>query len=204
MFLIVGLGNPGKEYEDTRHNVGFMVLDKISEKLNTSINKVKFKGLIGDAMYKGEKILLLKPLTFMNLSGESVADAARFYKIPLENIIIIYDDMDLPTGRIRIRPEGSSGGHRGMDSVIYQLASDKICRIRVGIGRPDGRKDPINYVLGKFQKEEAEDIKAAIEAAADAALCIISEGVQKAMSIYNGFDAAQDRQKGKGSDLFDK
>ncbi|HHW03569.1 MAG TPA: aminoacyl-tRNA hydrolase [Thermoanaerobacterales bacterium] len=189
MFLIVGLGNPGKEYEHTRHNVGFMVLDILAEKLDTKINKVNFKGLLGETYFHGEKLLLLKPQTYMNLSGESVLDAAKFYKIPLSNIIVIYDDMDLPVGRLRIRPEGSSGGHRGMDSIIYQLSSDKFNRIRVGIGRPEGEKDAAGHVLGSFYGEEITKIKAAMEAAAQAALLIISKGVDEAMNKFNAFEA---------------
>lgn len=188
MYLIAGLGNPGKEYESTRHNVGFMALDIISEKLGTTVNKVKFKGLLGEAMYHREKMLLLKPLTFMNLSGQSVADALNFYKIPLDNLIVVYDDMDLPVGRLRIRSDGSGGGHRGMDSIIYQLSSDKFCRIRIGIGRPEGQKDAVNHVLGKFYGEEIEKIKDTIETAAEAALSIVSDGVDQAMNIYNGFE----------------
>lgn len=189
MYLIAGLGNPGKEYENTRHNVGFAALDLIAEKLGTKINKVKFKGLLGEANYEGKKLLLLKPHTYMNLSGESVKDAVNFYKIPLENLIVIYDDMDLPVGRLRIRAKGSSGGHRGMDSIIYQLASDNFPRIRIGIGRPEGERDAVHHVLGKFYGEELEKIKAAIETAAEAALLIVSEDVNEAMNKYNGFEA---------------
>ncbi|MDI3481569.1 MAG: peptidyl-tRNA hydrolase, family [Tepidanaerobacteraceae bacterium] len=189
MFLIAGLGNPGKQYEYTRHNTGFLVLDIIAEKLGVKINRVKFKGLVAEAIYEGEKILLLKPQTYMNLSGESVSDAVNFYKIPLDRIIIIYDDMDLPAGRLRIRPEGSSGGHRGMDSIIYQLSTDKFCRIRVGIGRPGGEKDAASYVLGNFYGEEAQKIKAAMEAAAQAALHIVNRGVHEAMNKFNSFEA---------------
>ena len=189
MYLIAGLGNPGKEYEGTRHNVGFMALDIIAEKLGVKVSKVKFKGLLGETMYENEKILLLKPLTFMNLSGQSAVDALNFYKIPLENLIIIYDDMDLPTGRLRIRQEGSGGGHHGMDSIIYQLSSDKISRIRIGIGRPEGQKDAVGHVLGKFYGDELEKIKSTLEAAANAALLIVSDGVEQAMNTYNGFEA---------------
>jgi len=189
MYLIVGLGNPGKEYEYTRHNVGFMVLDLLSQKLNTHIKKAKFKGLIGETNLKGEKLLLLKPQTYMNLSGQSVLDAVSFYKIPIENIIVIYDDMDLPVGRLRIRPEGSSGGHKGMESIIYQLSSDAFPRIRVGIGRPDGEKDTISHVLGRFHGEEEDKIKAVLNAACEAALTIIESGVNEAMNKFNGFEA---------------
>lgn len=170
MYLIAGLGNPGREYENTRHNVGFMTLDTVAEKLGAKVNKVKFKGLLGEAMHEKEKILLLKPLTFMNLSGQSLVDALNFYKIPMEHLIVIYDDMDLPVGRLRIRTEGSSGGHRGMDSTIYQLSSDKFSRIRIGIGRPEGQKDTVGHVLGKFYGDEIEKIRATIEAAAEATL----------------------------------
>jgi PTH1 family peptidyl-tRNA hydrolase len=189
LYLIAGLGTPGKEYENTRHNVGFMALDIIAEKTGAKINKVKFKGLLGETLIGKEKILLLKPLTYMNLSGQSVLDALNYYKVPLENLIIIYDDMDLPLGRLRIRPEGSGGGHRGMDSIIYQLSSDKFSRLRIGIGRPEGQKDAVGHVLGKFYGEEVEKIKSTVEAAAKAALLIVTDGVEQAMNIYNGFEA---------------
>jgi len=189
VYLIVGLGNPGKEYENTRHNVGFTALDLMADSLGIKINRVKFKGLLGEATYEGIKILLLKPHTYMNLSGESVKDAVNYYKIPPENLIVIYDDMDLPVGRLRIRPEGSGGGHRGMDSIIYQLASDKFPRVRIGIGRPEGEKDAVHHVLGKFCGEEIEKIKIAIQTAAKAALLIVSDGINQAMNKYNSFEA---------------
>ncbi|HQA59409.1 MAG: aminoacyl-tRNA hydrolase [Tepidanaerobacteraceae bacterium] len=189
MYLIAGLGNPGREYEDTRHNVGFTTLDLIAHSLDLKINKVKFKGLLGEGSHEGRKLLLLKPQTYMNLSGESVKDALNFYKIPPEKLIVIYDDMDLPLGRIRIRPEGSAGGHRGMESIIYQLASDKFPRVRIGIGRPEGERDAAGHVLGRFYGEEIDKIRAAIRAAAEAALMIVAEGVDRAMNKYNGFEA---------------
>jgi len=189
VYLIAGLGNPSKEYENTRHNVGFAALDLIADKLGVKINKVKFKGLLGEAEYEGNKLLLLKPHTYMNLSGESVKDAVNYYKIPLENLIVIYDDMDLPLGRLRIRAEGSSGGHHGMDSIIYQLSSDKFPRIRIGIGRPEGEKDAAHHVLGRFYGEELEKIKATLEASAKAALLIVAEDVSQAMNKFNGFEA---------------
>lgn len=185
MFLIVGLGNPGKEYENTRHNVGFKVLEKISEKLGVKMDKIKFKGLFGEGTYGGEKILLLKPMTFMNLSGQSVGEAMRFYKVPSENLIVVYDDMDLPVGRLRIRRKGSSGGHKGMESIISCISSEDFPRVRVGIGRPKG--DVVDHVLGNFDPEENQAVEFAIEAAADAALAIVKEGVQEAMNRYNGF-----------------
>lgn len=187
MYIIAGLGNPGKEYEKTRHNVGFMALDILADNLNIKLNKVKFKGLIGEGKFNNEKLLLLKPYTYMNLSGESVADAVNFYKIPLNNLIIIYDDMDLPVGKLRIKPEGSSGGHKGMDSIIYNLSSDKFNRIRIGIGKPEGETDVVGHVLGKFYGPEIEKIKKVTQAAADAALKIISDGTYEAMNQFNGY-----------------
>jgi len=189
LFLIVGLGNPGKEYENTRHNAGFMAMDVLAQKLDATVNKIKFKGLLGEAKYHGEKILLLKPQTFMNLSGQSVANVVNFYKIPKDNIIVIYDDMDLPVGKLRIRPEGTSGGQKGMDSIIYQIATDKLSRIRIGIGRPESQKNGVGHVLGKFYGEEAKKIDQVLEVAAEAALLIVAEGVKEAMNQYNGFEA---------------
>ncbi|MCG0275838.1 MAG: aminoacyl-tRNA hydrolase [Thermosediminibacteraceae bacterium] len=189
MFLIVGLGNPGKEYEDTRHNVGFMVVDKLAERLGIKVDRVKFKGLFGEGFFEGEKILLLKPMTYMNLSGQSVQDAVEFYKIPTENLVVIYDDMDLPLGRLRIRKKGSSGGHKGMESIIYHIASEGFPRIRVGIGRP--KDDVVDYVLGKFEPGEKKVIDAVIEAAAEAAVTIVQHGVEEAMNRYNGFKALE-------------
>jgi PTH1 family peptidyl-tRNA hydrolase len=189
LYLIAGLGNPGKEYETTRHNVGFIALNLIAEKQNIKINKVKFKGLLGETRYAGKRILLLKPQTYINLSGQSVVDALNFYKISTDQLIVIHDDMDLPLGRLRIRSAGSSAGHRGIDSIIYQLSSDKFCRIRIGISRPEGQKNAVGHVLGKFYGEEVEKIKATVETAAKAALHIVSDGIEQAMNIYNGFEA---------------
>jgi peptidyl-tRNA hydrolase, PTH1 family len=187
MYLVAGLGNPGREYEGTRHNVGFDVIDYLAEKLNFSVSKIKFKGLIGDCNIKGEKVIFLKPSTFMNLSGESVRDAAEFYKIPVQNVIIIYDEVAVEAGRIRIRPSGSDGGHNGMKSIIFQLNSDKFPRIRVGIGAP--KFDMVHHVLGKFTEDEKKLMAESIKAASDAALSIIENGVQSSMNRYNGFKA---------------
>ncbi len=188
MYLIAGLGNPGREYEATRHNVGFVALDMIAEKLNIKINKVKFKGLLGETRYAGKKLLLLKPQTYVNLSGQSVLDTLNFYKIPTAQLIVIYDDMDLPVGQIRIRPSGGSAGHKGVDSIIYQLSSEKFLRVRVGIGRPDGQKDAAAHVLSKFYDEEIDKIKTAVDIAAEAALKLISDGIEQVMNIYNGLE----------------
>lgn len=187
MFLIVGLGNPGREYENTRHNVGFMVIDRIAEKIGARVDRIKFKGLLGDGIWQGKKVLLLKPMTFMNSSGESVLEAVRFYKIPPENLIVIYDDMDLPVGRLRIRRKGSSGGHKGMESIIYCIASEDFPRVRIGIGRPEG--DVISHVLGIFEPGERRAVEPALEAAAEAALAIVTDGVDEAMNRYNSFSA---------------
>lgn len=189
MFLITGLGNPGQKYKNTRHNVGFMVLDRIAEKLSTKIEKVKFKGLLGDTNYKNEKVLLLKPHTYMNLSGESVKDATSFYKIPIENIIVVYDDMDLPLGRIRIRSKGSSAGHNGLKSIIYQMSSEKFPRVKIGIGKPQNKVKSKGYVLGKFNDEEKEKMDEILDVAADAALVIVEHGVDEAMNRYNNYEA---------------
>jgi PTH1 family peptidyl-tRNA hydrolase len=185
MFLIVGLGNPGKQYEGTRHNVGFMALDVLAEELNTGITKVKFKGLLGETFFQGDKIFLLKPHTYMNLSGQSVLDAVNFYKIPPEKLLVIYDDMDLPVGSLRIRPGGGTGGHKGMESIIYLLGTDQFPRIRVGIGKPDEHRDTTDHVLGKVYGEDAQKIQVAILSAANAALAIVTQGVDEAMNRYN-------------------
>ncbi|MCM0649013.1 aminoacyl-tRNA hydrolase [Clostridium swellfunianum] len=185
MYLIVGLGNPGVEYAHTRHNVGFDIIDLIAEKYNIRMNRIKFKGTCGDGLIGGEKILLLKPSTYMNLSGESLVEAANFYKIPRENIIVIYDDVSLEVGRMRIRPEGSAGGHNGIKNIILHLSSEMFPRIKVGVGQPkDGL---IPHVLGRFPKEERETLEKLFPAAADAVEAIIKYGVTEAMNKYNGF-----------------
>ncbi len=186
MYLVAGLGNPGKQYEMTRHNIGFEVLDYISKEYNIKINKIKHKGLLGEGVIQGEKILFLKPQTYMNLSGESVREAASFYKIPVENIIIIYDDISLPTGSVRIRKKGSAGGHNGIKSIIYQLGSDDFPRIKLGVGAPrHADYDLKDYVLGHFAKEEADDIISAVKSAPDIITSTRRDGCDKAASKYN-------------------
>lgn len=186
MTVIIGLGNPGNKYELTRHNVGFRVIDVLCEKHNIKLNKLKHKALYGDGSIKGERVILAKPQTFMNSSGESVRDIVEWYKLPHENLIVIYDDVDLPAGTVRIRPEGSAGTHNGMRSVIYQLQSDSFPRIRIGIGKAPEGWDLADYVLSKFTAEDFPLVKESIERAAAAVATIVTDGVTAAMNLYNG------------------
>ena len=183
MKLIVGLGNPGKKYEHTRHNMGFDVIDLFSKLAQIDIDKESFKGLVGRGKVFDEDVFLLKPQTFMNLSGESVQEIVSYFKIDLDDIIIVYDDMDLEPGRIRLRPGGSSGGHNGMKNIIEHLGSENIKRIRVGIGKPT--YDTIDYVLSKPSKEERVLIDEAIVEASNALKDILKTNFDKAMSKYN-------------------
>ena len=183
MKLIVGLGNPGKKYEHTRHNMGFDVIDLFSELAQIDIDKEAFKGLVGRGKVFDEDIYLLKPQTYMNLSGESVRELVSYFKINIEDIIVVFDDMALKPGMIRIRPGGSSGGHKGMQNIIDQLGRQDIKRIRIGIGEPT--YDTIDYVLSKPLKEEREQIDLAIKDAAEALKDILKIGFDKAMTKYN-------------------
>lgn len=185
MYLIVGLGNPEEEYANTRHNMGFDAINKISEKNNIKVNKTKFEGLYGTGEIEGEKVILLKPQTYMNLSGQSIKKYADYYKIVPENIIVIFDDIDMGKGQIRIRKQGSGGSHKGMISVVEMLGTEKIPRIRVGIGSPENKKYMIEYVISKINKEEQEQLKPGIEKAEEAVKAIIKEGLDKAMNKYN-------------------
>ncbi len=184
MKIVVGLGNPGKEYENTKHNIGFMVLDRLAEKLGISVKKIKFKGLYGEGFLNGEKIILLKPQTYMNLSGQSVREIVDFYKIDPEDLVVIYDDLDLPMGALRIRSKGSAGTHNGMKSVVYQTQTDAFPRIRVGIGG-DRKGDTVHYVISGFHGEEKDIMREAVLKAADAAECLIRDGVNEAMNRFN-------------------
>ena len=183
MHLIVGLGNPGREYETTRHNVGFIALDYLAQKLDTKIEKIKFKGIYGEGFIGNEKCILLKPQTFMNLSGESVREACEFFKIPTENIIVIYDDINLDVGKVRIRPSGSAGGHNGMKNIIYLLNSDNFPRIRFGVGAPS--HDLADHVLGHFSSEDGKMVTSAIKSVDAILQTIITEGIDEAMSRFN-------------------
>lgn len=192
MYLVAGLGNPDKKYEDTRHNAGFRAVEALADKLGVSISEKRFKGLSCTAVHNGRKLLLLKPLTYMNLSGESVAEAASFYKIEPSHIIVLLDDVYFDCGRMRIRGSGSAGGHNGMKNIILKLGTDAFPRVRIGVG-DKGEHDMISHVLGRFDGAERKLMDEVSKAAADAALSIIDEGVPAAMNKYNGLDlAAQD------------
>lgn len=185
MYLIVGLGNPEKDYAGTRHNMGFDVINEISKEYNIPVEKSKFKGLYGSGIIENEKVILLKPQTFMNLSGESVREIMDFYKISTEEVIIIYDDVDIPVGNIRIRKTGSAGSHNGMKSVVSHLGTSNFYRIRVGIGSPDENVDMINYVIGHVSKEEHKILEEGITKAKNAVVEIIKNDIDKAMNKFN-------------------
>lgn len=183
MYIIAGLGNPGSKYENTRHNMGFKAIDAMASEFGIDVNRSKFKGLIGEGRIGTEKVILLKPQTYMNLSGQSVREIMNFYKIPEENLIVIYDDFDLPIGSIRVRKSGGPGTHNGMKSVVQELGSRKFPRVRVGIGSSDG--STIQFVIGKVGKDEQQILNEAAEAAASAAADIIRIGIENAMNIHN-------------------
>lgn len=185
MFLVVGLGNPGKEYIHTRHNVGFDALDETSNKYNIIGNRAKFKGEFSQTVIKNEKVIFLKPLTYMNLSGESVKEVADYYNIDSKNIIVIYDDVDLEVGRLRIREKGSAGGHNGIKSIINCVGTQDFTRIRVGIGK--ATHDMVSHVLGKFSKEDRIKLDKCINIIPSIIETIISDGTQQAMNRFNSF-----------------
>lgn len=187
MKLIVGLGNPGKEYENTRHNIGFAVVDYMAKKYNVEINRVKFKGVYGETNICGEKVIILKPTTYMNLSGESINEVIKFYKLEKEDIIVIYDDISLPVGRLRIRDKGSAGGHNGIKSIIQNLGTDVFPRVKVGVGQP--MHDLVAHVLGKFSKDDIEKLNKVIPVVADTVETIMKYDAKEAMNKFNGFSA---------------
>lgn len=187
MFLIVGLGNPGKEYEKTRHNIGFEAIDYIANKYNIDVNRAKFKGVCGEGFIGSEKVILLKPTTYMNLSGESIREVVNFYKLSEEDIVVLYDDISLEVGRMRIREKGSAGGHNGIKSIIANLGCDVFPRIKIGVGQPKGNL--VSHVLGRFAKEEEELLESVIEASAEAIKVIMADSTKDAMNKFNGFKA---------------
>lgn len=185
MYLIVGLGNPEEEYSKTRHNMGFNVVNKIAKEYNIELNKNKFQGLYESGIIEGEKVILIKPQTYMNLSGNCVKEVSDFYKIESENILVIYDDMDIEAGKIKLRKKGSAGGHNGMKSIIQMLGTEEFPRIRVGIGRPKHNGDEINYVVGAIPEDEIPRLKDGTEKAKDAAIEILKNGIDIAMNKFN-------------------
>lgn len=185
-YMIVGLGNPGRQYEGTRHNAGFICIDAIADKYSVKINKLKFKSLMGEGRIEGRRCLFLKPQTSMNLSGEAVRDAADFYKIPIERIIVISDDISLDPGKLRIRRKGSDGGQRGLKNIIYHLKSNEFPRIRIGVGaKPNPEYDLADWVVSHFTKKEADEITKAAQDALGAVEIMVTGDIDKAMSRYN-------------------
>ena len=186
MYIIAGLGNPGKEYENTRHNIGYMTIDNFAEKYGITFSERKFRALVGKGVAEGHKVILIKPVTYMNLSGEAIREACDYYKIdPEEELIVLYDDISLPVGQLRIRPKGSAGGHNGIKNIISHLGTEIFKRIKIGVGEKPSRMDLADYVLGHFTKEEIALEKEACEKAADAILLMMDERLEEAMNLYN-------------------
>lgn len=184
-FIIAGLGNPGRNYETTRHNTGFLCIDELAEKEGFEIKKLKFKSLYADTMINGKRCIVMKPQTYMNLSGEAVRDMAQFYKIPPEHVIVVFDDINIPLGNIRIRRKGSAGGHNGIKNIIYQLASDNFPRIKIGVGKNSADEDLKDYVLDGFSKAEAEKISACFDDTIEAVKLIVAGDIDSAMNKYS-------------------
>lgn len=185
MYVVVGLGNPGKDYTNTRHNVGFDTLDLLAKRNNININKIKFKSVFGEGNIGNKKVLLVKPQTFMNNSGIAVSEILQFYKMPIENIIVIVDDVDIEFSSIRIRAKGSSGSHNGLKSIIYHLQNDGFPRVKIGIGKKYESQDLADFVLSRFSKNERVDMEISFVNAAEAVETIIREGIDPAMNKYN-------------------
>ena len=186
-WLVVGLGNPGDKYENTRHNVGFLTVDRIADALRVPVQKLNHRALTNTVELGGAKVLLMKPVTYMNLSGEAVGEAARFYKISPDHVLVISDDVSLPIGKLRIRKGGSAGGHNGLKSIIQHLGTDQFPRVKIGVGeKPHPDYDMADWVLSKFAGEDLKTITAAIDRAAKAVECLIKEGPDKAMNRFNG------------------
>lgn len=185
-YIIAGLGNPGKKYENTRHNAGFMAMDKLAKEQGFEFKKLKFNALIADETVAGKRCLLMKPQTMMNLSGEAIYEAASYYNIPDENIIIIYDDISLDVGKTRIRRKGSAGGHNGIKSIINCLGSESFPRVKIGVGKkPNASVDLVDWVLGEFPKSQADDLNTALSNAIKASSLIVNGEIDQAMNLYN-------------------
>lgn len=185
-YLIVGLGNPGPRYHNNRHNVGFMVLDALADDARIPIRRVEFRALVGKGTLENEPAILAKPQTFMNDSGQAVAPLMRFYKIPNDKLLVVHDDLDLPFGTLRLRPQGGAGGQRGMGSIMAKLDTQDFARLRVGIGRPPGRMPPRDYVLHDFDSDEEEILPEVLQSAVDAIRRFVADGIEQAMNDFNG------------------
>lgn len=186
-WLVVGLGNPGQQYEGTRHNVGWLALDKLARLTGTEVKRLKYQAMTGVCTLEGQSALLMKPMTFMNLSGQAVGQAARFYKLPPERVLVLSDDVSLPPGKLRVRQKGSAGGHNGLKSIIQHLGSENFPRIKIGVGeKPSKEYDMVAWVLGKFPPEERPVMEDAAERAAQAALLYLRQGPERAMAEFNG------------------
>ncbi len=185
-FLVAGLGNPGRKFEHNRHNVGFMLISRLGARLGESFGQVQSKALIAKSIYQGERVILVKPQTYMNRSGAAINSLVHFYQVPLENILVAYDDVDLPLGTLRIRPSGSSAGQKGMQSIIERLGTEEFPRLRIGTGRPPGRKEAADYVLQDFPPDERELLDETLNRAVEAVLTFLQYGLERAMNSFNG------------------
>jgi PTH1 family peptidyl-tRNA hydrolase len=184
--ILIGLGNPGRQYARSRHNVGFMLIDRLALRLDAKGMRVQAKALVCPALYEGRRILLAKPQTYMNLSGKSIQELARFYKLPLEWLLVAHDDLDLPLGTIRLRPGGGPGGQKGVASTIELLGTSDFARLRIGIGRPPGRMDPADYVLQDFGAPQLDELSEVLDRAVQSAIVFVMEGIEAAMTKFNG------------------
>ncbi|MFH2102907.1 MAG: aminoacyl-tRNA hydrolase [Chloroflexota bacterium] len=195
-FLIVGLGNPGREYRENRHNVGYMLVDRLAVYLNLSFRRLQSRALVASGIHAGCKVILAKPQTFMNLSGAAVQGLVRFYKLPLENLLVAHDDLDLPLGKLRLRPGGGSAGQKGMESIIERLGTQDFARLRLGIGRPPGQMDPADYVLQDFSDPDLQTISETLTQGVEAVMAFLAEGLEASMNRHNSTpgqgDALQD------------
>jgi peptidyl-tRNA hydrolase, PTH1 family len=185
-YLLVGLGNPGRQYRATRHNIGFALIDRLAGRLGLTFSRVQFRALVTDTRYQGRRVFLVKPQTYMNESGQAVGALVRFYKIPLENLLVAHDDVDLPFGTLRLRPGGGSAGQKGVESIINHVSTQSFPRLRLGVDRPPGRMLAAAYVLQDFSRAEQEGLPQVLDTAADAALIFVTSGLETAMNQYNG------------------
>jgi PTH1 family peptidyl-tRNA hydrolase len=190
-YLVSGLGNPGRDYRDTRHNVGFMLLDRLAERLKIRFTRMESKAIVAKGDYEGRKLILAKPQEYMNLSGRAVGALLKYYKIPTGNLIVAYDDVDLPLGTLRIRPGGGSAGQKGMTSIIERLGSEAFPRLRIGIDRPSGRMEAADYVLQNFSASELKTLEPTLDRGVEAVLKFVTEGLDSAMNLYNGREARE-------------